>query len=106
MSNPAPAASRSPSPARCYPCSPVSPSGVGGLVWADRPIGDFALATVAACAALVTAGGAAVFSHPVAPIAVDSWWARLIHAVVLGGGVGLLAAGVLRIRRSSRRPAS
>jgi hypothetical protein len=79
---------------------------VAGLVWAGRPIADFALATVAGCAALVTAGTAAVFSHPVAPIPVDGWWARLIHVVVLGGGIGLLTAGVLRIRRSSTRPAN
>jgi hypothetical protein len=79
---------------------------VAGLVVAGRPFADFAVATVAGCAALVTAGTAAVFSHPVAPIAVDGWWARLIHLVVLGGGIGLLAAGVLRIRRSSARPAN
>lgn len=80
--------------------------GCAGLVWADRQISDFAVATLGGCAALVTARTAAVFSHPVAPIAVDGWWARLIHVVVFGGGIGLIAAGILRIRRSSARPAN
>ncbi|HEY7272629.1 MAG TPA: hypothetical protein VH502_07835 [Actinoplanes sp.] len=80
--------------------------GCAGLVWAGRQIADFAVATLGGCAALVTTGTAAVFAHPVAPIAGDGWWARLLHVVVFGGCIGLVAAGVLRIRRSSARPAS
>jgi hypothetical protein len=76
--------------------------GAGTAVLARRPAGDLGLALAAACAALlVGAANLALFSHSVAPITVDGWWARLAVAVVFGGGIGLAAAGVLRIRRSA-----
>lgn len=75
----------------------------GGLLVARREVGDFGLATAAVCAALlVGAANAPVFSHSVAPITADGWWARLAVAITLGGGAGLAGAGVLRMRRSTR----
>ena len=38
----------------------------------------------------------------VAPITADGRWARLVLLAVLGGGIGLAGAGVLRMRRSLR----
>jgi hypothetical protein len=75
----------------------------GGFVMARREVGDFGLAAAGAFAALVVgAGNAALFSHPVAPITADGWWARLAVALTLGDGIGLAGAGVLRMRRSMR----
>jgi hypothetical protein len=75
----------------------------GGFVLARREVGDFGLAAAGVCAALfVGAANAALFSHPVAPITLDGGWARLAVAVILGGGIGLAGAGVLRIRRWTR----
>ncbi len=75
----------------------------GGFVLARREVGDFGLATAGVCAALVVgAGNVALFSHAVAPITADGWWARLAVAITLGGGIGLAGAGVLRMRRSMR----
>jgi hypothetical protein len=74
-----------------------------GFVMARREVGDFGLAAAGAGAALVVGtGNAALFSHPVAPITADGWWARLAVAVTLGGGIGLVCAGALRMRRSMR----
>jgi hypothetical protein len=76
---------------------------VGVAVLARRQASDLGLALASVCAALFTgAANAAVFSHAVAPIPVDGRWARLAVATVLGGGIGLAAAGVLRMRRSAR----
>jgi hypothetical protein len=76
--------------------------GAGTAVLARRPASDLGLALAAASAALlVGAANLALFSHSVAPITVDGWWARLAVAAVFGGGMGLTAAGVLRIRRSA-----
>jgi hypothetical protein len=74
----------------------------GAAVLARRRASDFGLALAAACAALlVGAANAALFTHAVAPITVDGRWARLAVATVLGAGIGLTGAGVLRIRRST-----
>ena len=78
-------------------------TAAGWLVLARREVGDFGLAITGGCAALfLGAANAALFSHAVAPITADGRWARLAVATILGGGVGLAAAGVLRMRRSAR----
>jgi hypothetical protein len=76
----------------------------GGLVLARREIGDFALAIGGVSAALIIgAGNVALFSHAVAPITADGWWARVAVAAVLAGGIGLAGAAVLRMRRPRTR---
>jgi hypothetical protein len=79
-------------------------TGASAAVLARRPASDFGLALAAACAAvLVGTANLALFSHPVAPVTADSWWARLAVATVLGGGIGLTGAAALRIRRSAHQ---
>ena len=60
---------------------------------------DFAV-TVSGAAVLIFAGlaNAAVFTQAVAPVPGPSWWARLAVLIAVGGGLDLLAAGVLRLR--------
>jgi hypothetical protein len=77
--------------------------GAGLLALARRKVGDFGLVLAGVWAALyVGVTNAAVFTHAVAPITADGWWARLAVAAVLAGGLGMAGAGLLRMRRSMR----
>jgi len=46
-----------------------------------------------------------VFTAAVLPIAGPAWWARTAVLIALGAGLGLAAAGVLRLRKLSATPA-
>ncbi len=74
----------------------------GIAVLARRTIADLALAFTGACVAFFAGtANAAVFAHGVAPIDGGAGWARLAEAAVLAGGIGLIGAAVLRIRRAA-----
>jgi hypothetical protein len=68
-----------------------------------RASADFALALAGACL-LISAGlsNATVFSRAVPPVPWDGAWARVAVAAVIAAGAGLTAAGVLRMRATTR----
>jgi hypothetical protein len=75
---------------------------LGAVIWAlsRRASADFFLVLSGLCAALMAGiDNAPVFHHAVTPVPGDGRWARLAVAAVIAGGVGLMIAGGLRMRR-------
>lgn len=77
-----------------------------GLVARGRLAGCYCAGTAAAVIAAVGGlGDAATLSSATAPFAGPVWWARLLTAVTIGVGVGVLGAsavGVVRLDRAER----
>ncbi|MEE6257961.1 hypothetical protein [Plantactinospora sonchi] len=73
-----------------------------------RPAGDFVLALAGTCLALFAGvTNATVFLRSVVPVPWPAQWARVLVAVVLAAGLGLAAAGALRLHtaaQAARRP--
>jgi hypothetical protein len=68
-----------------------------------RAFADFILVFAGASTAFVTLiNNGAVFSHSVAPVPGDGFWARSAVLLALAGGLGLAGAAVPRLRAPSR----
>jgi hypothetical protein len=66
--------------------------------------GDFLGAVAGAAAVMAGINAAEVFTRAITLLPGANGWARLAILVILGGGIGLVGSGVLRLVRESQRP--